>query len=93
MTKLKYIEFQGQKYLLVGDAIATIEAFQNGQIGYAHVGEDGFIRRYGGIIGTKDDIEILGEVDIEMTVEGIANLLDLGMTIIDNLAEKDDDRH
>lgn len=72
---MKRIRFQGQEYILVGGAITTEEAFYNGEMGYAHLGEDGLVRRFHSIIGSKNDIEILGDADVKMSVEGIINML------------------
>lgn len=72
---MKRIRFQGQEYLLIEDTIATEEAFRNGEVGYAHIGEDGLIRRFHSVIGSKDEIEILGDADVRMSVEGVFNML------------------
>ncbi len=71
----KWIHFQGEKYLLVENAITTEEAFINGEMGYAHIGEDNLVRRFGGVIGSRDEIEILGDADIRMSIEGVFNML------------------
>jgi len=58
------IKFKGKEYLLVSgsvknSAIATKEQFENFECSYAHLYEDGKIRRFGGVIGNIDDIEFL----------------------------------
>jgi len=76
------IRFQGEEYLLIGsieDApIAKEEDYRRGICGYAHViGED--VWRHGEIIGKSAGIEIVGEVEIEMSLpeieESLANVL------------------
>ena len=59
--KVKNIKFQGAKMLLVGGAITFKEDFENFRESYAHLCDDGKIRRHGDVIGTKDDIEICKE--------------------------------
>lgn len=74
---MQKIRFQGQEYILIeGSAIATEEAYKNGIEAFAYLSSDGNIRRYCSIVGTHDDIEFLEEIpDIEMTIEGFANLV------------------
>jgi len=62
------VRFQGREYLLIGDltsggAIATQEQFDNFENSYAHLGEDGVVRRYGAVIGRRADVEDLGPDD------------------------------
>lgn len=71
----KRIRFQNQEYLLVENAITTEEAFRNGEMGYAHIGDDDLVRRFGGIIGSRDEIEILGDANVRMSIEGVFNML------------------
>ena len=70
----KWIRFQGEKYLLVENAITTEEAFINGEMGYAAIGEDDLVRRFYSVIGSKDEIEILGDADVRMSIEGMFNM-------------------
>lgn len=60
---LHRIKFQGHDFLLIGDlgygAIATQEQFDDCADNYAHVYEDGIVRRYGRPIGTRSDITVL----------------------------------
>lgn len=71
----KRIRFQNQEYLLIENAIATEESFRNGEMGYAHIGDDGLVRRFGSVIGSRDDIEILGNANVRMSLEGVINML------------------
>jgi len=70
------IRFQGEDYILIGGAITTPERYRSGTVSYAHLGNDGVIRRYHSEIGTKNDIEFLNEIeDIEPTIDGFLNIL------------------
>jgi hypothetical protein len=53
------VRFQGKEYIFVDGAITTKEAYLNFDESYAHLYEDGAIRRYGQQIGTKEDLEFL----------------------------------
>lgn len=58
------IKFKGNDYLLIGEeddgAIATQEAYSNGEQSYAYLDRhDGKVRRHNQVIGSKDDIEII----------------------------------
>jgi len=62
------IRFKGRDdlYLIGGDleeggAIATKEQFESGAMSYAHLCEDGIVRRFNQEIGTREDIEFTGE--------------------------------
>ena len=73
----KIIKFQGEIYLLIDEgkghgAIAKEEDFIHGRCSYAHLFEDGTIMRFGEQIGTKDDIEIIGEKEVEVPDVGEA---------------------
>jgi len=76
------IRFRGEEYLLIGkleDApIVREEDYRKGICGYAHViGEK--IWRYGEVIGSASEIEIVGEVEVKMGLpeieEGLANIM------------------
>ena len=64
-----HIRFQGSEYLLIdcyekgGGAITTQESFSNGECSFAHLVEDGRVMRFGTQIGSKEDIEFLGEAE------------------------------
>lgn len=57
------IRLHGRRYLFIGNdertdgGIATRRQYDNFVPGYAHLYPDGNIRRYGVVIGTRDDIE------------------------------------
>ena len=57
------IKFLDRDFLLIGDlsngAITNQEQFDDFADGYAHVYEDGIVRRYGVPIGTRSDITVL----------------------------------
>ena len=68
MTVLR-IRFQGTDYVLVGTLaeggpIALEDDFRRGRVSYAHLYADGNISRYATSIGTRADIEVLGEADV-----------------------------
>jgi len=76
------IRFRDSEYLLIGGAIATRSQFENGQMGFAHVFEDGLIRRYGTVIGSVQDITFLGRAEqITMSLGGLKNLLEEGASL------------
>jgi hypothetical protein len=62
---LPRVKFKGTEFVFVGEddrsdgAIATPEAYEAGDTSYAHLFEDGLIRRFQTVIGTKDDLEWL----------------------------------
>lgn len=56
--------FKGEEYILVNEdgnktngAIATQEQYENFELNYAHLNEDGTITRFGEIIGNISEIE------------------------------------
>ena len=61
------ITFLGQDYILVGGhAITTETAYLKGEATFAHLCDDGQIRRFGQVIGTAQDIVYSGvSVDLE----------------------------
>ncbi len=78
--KFPKIKFKGKEYILTNNegpsAITTIEAFRGGTVSYAHLYEDGYVIRYGMVIGTEKDIERIGEVEINsLEPEATFNLL------------------
>lgn len=60
----KKIRFQGQEFFLIGGAIATKEQYENGKCSYAHLMPNGEILRFGVQIGSRKDIEFLGEEEL-----------------------------
>lgn len=88
MGSLQRIRFQGQEYVLIsGGAIATAEDFANFQPSFAHLLSDGRILRHGEQIGTREDIEVLGECDVEPTPEGLGRGVVEGLKVLDALIE------
>lgn len=60
------LRFRGNEYIFVQGAIMTPEAYANFDDSYAHLFDDGKIKRYGEVIGTVEDIEWLeGEDNTE----------------------------
>lgn len=61
-AKFKKIMFKKKEYLLFdGGEIGTVESVENLEFPYAHLFENGNIMRLGKKIGTKADIQFLGE--------------------------------
>jgi len=63
------IMFQGREYLLIGTiekggAIATKEQYESGECSYAHLKENGAVMRFLDTIGHRDEIKILGDVEV-----------------------------
>lgn len=78
--KEKLIRFQGKEYLLIGSMedggpIATKEQYENGQLSYAQLSADGAVMRFGDSIGHRDEIEVLGECEVELTGKHLLGLL------------------
>ena len=60
--KLEKIKFKGNTFLFIDGAITTKDDFENGRVSYAHMGDNGVIKRYGETIGTREDVEFTGEM-------------------------------
>ena len=58
-------EYEGQKLILVGGAITTYDLFENHffEDSLCHLYKDGRILRYGRVIGSFADIEVLNIID------------------------------
>lgn len=77
------IRFQGQEYLLIGDsletggAIATAEQYAAGECSYAHLFPDGRVMRFRQVIGSVEDIELIGKAESPITnpLETLINAL------------------
>ena len=68
---MKAIRFHGTEYVLTpGGSIATRKQLEDFTESFAHLFADGRIMRHGELIGHRDDIEILGDSDAEITEEG-----------------------
>ena len=68
----KVIRFQGKEYLLLGDLerggpIATREQYENGQCSYAQLQADGTVMRFRDSIGHRDEIEVVGECEVNVS--------------------------
>lgn len=65
------LRFKGQEFILIleagreGGAITTHELYENFAPSFAHLYPDGTIRRFGKIIGTRQDIEWVVKSEIE----------------------------
>lgn len=67
----KKIRFQGSEYLLIGDmieggAIATIEQYEKGLSSFAFLLRNGSVIQRGKVIGSRDEIEVIGECEAEI---------------------------
>jgi len=70
------IRLFGNDYVLVGDletggAISTVEQLENFECSFAHLKSNGDIMRFQTKIGTRDDIELVGE-DVEIKIKADA---------------------
>ena len=77
---MKRILFKGKPYLLVGTltdggAIATEAQFREGEVSYAHLYATGDVIRFGARIGSRDDIDVLGDCDIEQSPQALGRVL------------------
>lgn len=61
--RVQRIRFQGEEWILIDRLITTEEAFTNFEPPYAGISDDGFVMRYHQIIGTSDEIEVLGDAE------------------------------
>ncbi len=60
---MRKIRFQDREFVLIEGALTTEQNFIHGRQSYAHLFEDGIIRRFGRDIGRQEDIEFLsGEI-------------------------------
>jgi hypothetical protein len=62
-SRVRRCRFKGKSYLLIGTkkyggAIATRRQYENFEDSYAHLFPDGVVRRYGRVIGGRDDIRV-----------------------------------
>ena len=77
---MRRIIFGNEEWLLIGTkkgAITKEEHYRNGIMSFAHLCEDGLIRRHKRVIGKKEDIEFLEEIPDVIPAEGaMGNLLD-----------------
>ena len=76
----KLIRFQGNEYLLIGTLeeggpITTKEQFENGECSYAHLDIDGTIKRYRVVIGTRDEITLIGECEVSFKDTALNEIL------------------
>ena len=76
---MRRVRFHGTEYILVGDlasggAIATADAYRHLERSYAHLYPDGCILQDARQIGQRDDLEDLGETDIEPTDEAFGKM-------------------
>ena len=77
------IRFQDKEWLFIGEsledggAITTEEAYQAGTVSYAHLCDDGVVKRFCNVIGGIDGIEMIGPADVEIDepVKALVNIL------------------
>jgi hypothetical protein len=60
------IRFKGEVYVLIGDmesggAIATPQQFENWECSFAHLYPNGDIKRFGEVIGRREDIQVMNQ--------------------------------
>lgn len=63
------IRFRGEEYVCYGPAggpIMTLDDYRHGRPSFAHLMEDGSIKRHGRVIGTRGDIEWLEEIPVPL---------------------------
>ena len=77
MSNLK-IRFKGEEYIFpcgtleAGGPIATPEQYQNFRPSFAHLFPNGQVKRHGEVIGTREDIEVIGTDDTEIeSIQGL----------------------
>ena len=73
------IKFKGRQYLLIGNlndggAIATPRQYTNGYLSHAYLYSSGHINRLGKTIGARQDIEIIGETEVEPSYKGFRHM-------------------
>ncbi len=74
--KEKVVRFKGNEYLLIdGCSITTTEAFSRGECSFAHLFEDGTIKRFGETIGHRSDLVEVGECEVELQSTWLDGLL------------------
>jgi hypothetical protein len=70
------VKFHGMELLFPGESLveggflADREAYVAGTASYAHLGKDGKVRRYHEVVGSTDDVEVLGPVSDPMDDPG-----------------------
>lgn len=70
------IRLLGHEYILdKGGAIAAREVMEAGEVSYAHLLDNGEVRRFGTIIARDVDIEVLGPVDVNFGFGMLMGLL------------------
>lgn len=81
------IRFRGEQYLLLpGGSIVASD--WKGEIGFAHLYDDGEIWRLNVQIGRIDDLELGDMVSLEVTPDLLAGIV---CTLIDSLEDTEDD--
>lgn len=77
---MRHIRFKGEPFIHVGEdetegPISTPEQFEQGLCSHAHLLGDGRVMRFKIQIGTREDIEWLGEYTYPRTVDQMADAL------------------
>ena len=83
MSKFRQYEFNGNTFISVGGALATIEQYESGLASYAHLFDDGSIKRFGDIIGHKKDLKFTGWVEAHPKV-GIFEMMGNFLGVFDD---------
>lgn len=78
----KKIKFKGKVYYLIGGdlenggPIATRYQYEHGLLSYAHLLPDGQVKRFNEVIGTREDVKVIGEATLKVKEDAWDNLLD-----------------
>ena len=85
------IRFQNKDFVFTGEvleaggAITTLDDYENGRRSYAYLCESGKIKRFNQVIGSRDDIEIVGECEPNVGTHSFVGLLNSVNEIIDKV--------
>ncbi len=71
--KAPLVKFKGQTFVLIGDALTTKYDFENGVCSYAHVCQNGEIKRFSRVIGKQKELEAVGEIELTINIPEILN--------------------
>ena len=79
---MKRIKLHGEEYVFTGDSIEDLDNaitkeddYEHGKVSYAHLFEDGIIRRHNVQIGTAEDIEVLRDYVPDLKDDCFENLI------------------
>ena len=87
------IRFQNKDFVFTGEdleaggAITTLDDYENGRRSYAYLCESGKIKRFNQVIGSREDIEIVGECEPNVGIHSFIGLLNSVNDSIDKVKE------